>query len=61
MAIVTACALTAAIGLGFVLWEQWETHRTTRERLRRRTAEPVFARVPNTRHRLDVRGRRRAA
>ena len=62
MAIATACLLTAVVGLGFVLWEHYETLRLTRERLRRRTAEPVLVRVPApARHRLDVRGRRKAA
>jgi len=62
MAIATACVLAAAVGLGFVLWEHYETSRLTRERLRRRTAEPVLVRVPaQVRHRLDVRGRRKAA
>jgi hypothetical protein len=62
MAIATACVLAAVIGLGFVLWEQYEAHRLSRERLRRRMAEPVMVRVPApARHRLDVRGRRKAA
>jgi hypothetical protein len=65
MAIAAACALTAVVGLGFVLWENWELQRATRERLRRRMSEPVLLEVPvHPRHRLDVRGRgrdRRAA
>jgi hypothetical protein len=60
MAIAAACALTAVIGLGFVLWEHYETQRLARERLRRRAVEPALIRVP-ARHRLDVRGRRKAA
>jgi hypothetical protein len=64
MAIATACVLTAVVGLGFVLWENFETRRAMRERMRRRIADPVLVRVPvSHRHRLDVRGRsgRRAA
>ena len=62
MAIAAACALTALVGLGFVLWENYEAQRAARERLRRRTGEPVLVRVPApARHRLDVRGRRKAA
>lgn len=64
MAIAAACALTAVVGLGFVLWENFEVRRAARERLRRRLADPVLVRVPaNRRHRLDVRSRgdRRAA
>jgi len=58
MAIAAACALTAAIGLGFVLWENYETRRAMRERMRRREAEPFLVQVPaNRRHRLDVRRR----
>jgi hypothetical protein len=36
LAIGSACVLTAAIGLGFVLWERHENERLARERLRRR-------------------------
>ena len=62
MAIVAACALTAVVGLGFVLWENYEMRRAARERTRRREAEPALVRVPvNRRHRLDVRRRDRAA
>ena len=64
IAIAAACALTAVIGLGFVLWEHYETQRASRERVRRRMAEPVLLHVPApARHRLDVRRRsgRRAA
>jgi hypothetical protein len=65
MAIAAACALTAVVGLCFVLWENYELQRATRERLRRRMSEPVLLEVPvHARHRLDVRGRgrdRRAA
>jgi hypothetical protein len=58
MAIAAACALTAVVGLGFVLWENFETRRAVRERMRRRMADPVLVRVPvNRRHRLDVRRR----
>jgi hypothetical protein len=58
MAIATACALTAVVGLGFVLWENFETRRASRERMRRRMTDPVLVRVPvNRRHRLDVRRR----
>jgi hypothetical protein len=62
MAIAAACALAAVIGLGFVLWENYEARRLTRERLRRRIPEPIMVRVPApARHRLDVRGRGRRA
>ena len=62
MAIAAACALTAVIGLGFVLWEHYETQRLARERHRRRTAEPFLVEVPApVRHRLDVRRRGRRA
>lgn len=62
MAIAAACALTAVIGLGFVLWENYETQRAARERLRRRMSEPVLMEAPaRARHRLDVRGRGRRA
>ena len=58
MAIAAACALTAVVALGFVLWENFETRRAIRERMRRRMADPVLVRVPaNRRHRLDVRRR----
>jgi hypothetical protein len=58
MAIAAACALTAVVGLGFVLWENFETRRAIRERMRRRRPDPVRVRVPaNRRHRLDVRRR----
>ncbi len=58
MAIAAACALTAVVGLGFVLWENFETRRALRERMRRRMADPVLVHVPaNRRHRLDVRRR----
>jgi len=61
MAIAAACALTAVVGLGFVLWENYEVRRAARERMRRRMADPLLARVPApARHRLDVRGRRAA-
>ena len=64
MAIAGACGLTAAIGVGFVLWEQYEAQRLARDRHRRRDEEPAPVRVPS-RHRLDVRHpearRRRAA
>jgi len=36
LAIVSACALAALIGFGFVLWERYENERLARERLRRR-------------------------
>lgn len=59
MAIAAACGLTIAVGLGFVLWENFELRRAARERLRRRLAEPVFVHVPaGRRHGLDVRDRR---
>ena len=59
MAIAAACGLTVAVGLGFVLWEHFELCRSSRERLRRRLAEPVFVHVPGSRlHRLEVRDRR---
>ena len=62
MAIAAACVLTAVIGLGFVLWERYETQRTSRERARRRMSEPVLLQVPApARHRLDVRRRGRRA
>jgi hypothetical protein len=60
LAIAIACMLTAAIGLGFVLWEHYEAQRLARARVRRRMAEPALVRVP-ARHRLDVRRDRRAA
>jgi len=62
MAIAAACALTAVVGLGFVLWENFETRRAIRERMRRRMADPVLVHLPaNRRRRLDVRRRDRAA
>jgi hypothetical protein len=62
MAIAAACALAALVGLGFVLWENFEMQRAARERLRRRMSEPVLLQVPvRARHRLDVRGRGRRA
>jgi hypothetical protein len=36
LAILSACALTALVGFGFVLWERYEDDRLARERLRRR-------------------------
>lgn len=58
MAIAAACALTAVVGLGFVLWENFEMRRASRERMRRRLTDPVLVHVPATRrHRLDVRRR----
>ena len=61
MAIAAACALTAVVGLGFVLWENYEMQRAARQRLRRRTSEPVLIEAPvRARRRLDVRGRRAA-
>jgi hypothetical protein len=59
MAIAGTCGLTAAIGVGFVLWERYEAQRLARERHRRVYEEPAPVRVPS-RNRLDVR-RRRAA
>jgi hypothetical protein len=62
MAIAAACALTAVVGLGFVLWENYEMQRAARQRLRRRMSEPVLVEAPvRARHRLDVRGRDRRA
>ena len=62
MAIAAACALTAVVGLGFVLWEHFEAQRATRARLRRRMSEPILVQVPvRTRRRLDVRNRGRRA
>jgi hypothetical protein len=34
--IVSACGLSAIVGLGFVVWERYESQRLARERLRRR-------------------------
>jgi hypothetical protein len=50
IAIVSACGLTAVIGLGFVLWERYERQWLLRERLHRRSRRPVRRRRP----RLDV-------
>ena len=64
IAIAAACGMTAVIGLGFVLWEHYETQRASRERVRRRMSEPALVQVRGPeRHRLDVRRRsgRRAA
>ena len=62
IAIAAACAMTAVIGLGFVLWEHYETQRASRERVRRQMSEPVLLQVPApARHRLDVRRRGRRA
>jgi len=62
MAIAAACALTALVGLGFVLWENYEAQRAARERLRRRMSEPLLLEAPvRARHRLDVRSRGRRA
>ena len=62
IAIAAACAMTAVIGLGFVLWEHYETQRASRERVRRRMSEPVLLQVPApARPRLDVRRRGRRA
>jgi hypothetical protein len=64
MAIAGACGLTAAIGVGLVLWEHYEDQRLARSRRRREDRDPAPVRVPS-RHRLDVRRldarRRRAA
>jgi hypothetical protein len=58
MAIAAACALAALIGLGFVLWENYETRRAARASVQRRMAEPLLVEVPAPRrHRLDVRRR----
>jgi hypothetical protein len=56
IAIAAACMLTAAIGLGFVLWEHYESRRVTRGRMRRRPVGPAVAPVV-ARARLDVRRR----
>jgi len=64
MAIAAACVLAAVIGLGFVLWEHYDSKRTSRERVRRRMSAPALVQVPApVRHRLDVHRRngRRAA
>jgi hypothetical protein len=62
IAIAAACALTAVVGLGFVLWENYEMRRAARQRHRRRMSEPVLVEAPvPSRHRLDVRGRGRRA
>ena len=59
MAIAAACALTALVGVGFVLWENYETRRAERASLRRRMAEPLFVEIKEPRrHRLAVRPRR---
>ena len=62
MSIAAACGLAAAVGLGFVLWEQYEAQRVARASLRRRMSEPVLVEAPvRARRRLDVRSRGRRA
>jgi hypothetical protein len=52
IAIVSACATTGIVGLGFVVWERYEDHRLARERLHRR--------IPRRRHPWAIRAGRRA-
>jgi|RhiMetdeSRZDD1v2_1073273.scaffolds.fasta_scaffold36618_5 hypothetical protein len=51
--IVSACGLAAVVGLGFVMWERFDSRRLTRERQRRR--------LPGRSHPLPIRPGRRAA
>jgi hypothetical protein len=51
--IVSACGLAAIVGLGFVMWERYESQRLARERLHRR--------IPRRRDLIPVRNGRRAA
>ena len=53
IAIVSACGMTGIVGLGFVLWERYESQRLARERLRRR--------IPRHRQPSAIRSVRRAA
>jgi hypothetical protein len=53
IAIVSACGLAGIVGLGFVLWERYESQRLARARLRRR--------IPRHPHPLPIRAGRRAA
>ena len=50
--IVSACGLAAVVGLGFVMWERFDSRRLMRERQRRR--------LPGQSH-LPIRPGRRAA
>jgi hypothetical protein len=51
--IVSACGLAVIVGLGFVMWERYESQRLARERLHRR--------IPRRRDLIPVRNGRRAA
>jgi hypothetical protein len=51
--IVSACGLAVIVGLGFVVWESYESQQLARERLRRR--------LPRRTHPVPIRGGRRAA
>jgi len=53
IAIVSACAMTGIVGLGFVVWERYEGQRLARERLHRR--------IPRRRHPWGIRAGRGAA
>ena len=50
LAVVSVCVLASLVGLGFVLWERYESERLARERLRRRVPRrrrpvPFHARI----------------
>ena len=41
LSILSACALVAVVGLGFLAWERYEQKRLARARLMRRRARPA--------------------
>ena len=50
LAVVAVCVLASSVGVGFVLWERYESERLARERLRRRVPRrprpvPFHARI----------------